>query len=331
MEENSAPARYGGCRHEGRRAYRTTSIALAAASLMVLVAAMGILSPGAPGGSARTEHASAAHPALATGATATAAIPATHVGPVRSLGATTSHFGSISTTSTNWAGYAIVPAAGGGVIQEVTAEWSIPTATCGQPSGAALDAQWVGIDGYGNGNVSQTGTAAYCSSPGATPTYYLWWEFYPYNSAQFIYSASAGDFVQAYVLYNAAACVNGHCGIYDLILNDLSSGNSISVTGDAAVCSGSNCEGGPDASAECVSEEPAGYDLTKATKVTFLACAVEINGLFKGIGSFSNSTGPLYKITQTGPVTGLVAQSVSALSTYYYGKSEFSIGWHHYH
>jgi hypothetical protein len=236
--------------------------------------------------------------------------------------------------STNWAGYAVVPTAGAGSIQEVTAEWYIPTANCSQPKadGPALSSEWVGIDGYNTGTVEQTGTAAYCSSHGATPVYYLWWEFYPYNSAQYVYTANAGDLVQAYVLYNPSVCISGACGVYTLDLSDLTSGNSISVVGGGWICNtAAVCEGGTDSSAECISEVSAGgYVLTKTTPVTFYACAVEISGTFKGIGSFSSAVASTSEITQIGPVSGLKAQTVSGCTSYFYGKSDFTVTWHHY-
>ncbi|MCI4323075.1 MAG: G1 family endopeptidase [Thermoplasmata archaeon] len=236
--------------------------------------------------------------------------------------------------STNWAGYAVVPAAGAGSIQEVTAEWYIPTANCSQPKadGAALSSQWVGIDGFNTGTVEQTGTAAYCSANGATPVYYLWWEFDPYNAAQYVYTANAGDLVQAYVLYNPTICVSGSCGVYTLDLSDISSGNTISVVGGGWICNAAAvCEGGSDASAECISEVSAGgYVLTKTTPLTFYACAVEISGTFKGIGSFSSAVASTNVLTQIGPVSGLKAQTVSGCVAFAYGKSEFTVTWHHY-
>jgi Peptidase A4 family len=306
-------------------------VAIGLAAVMLLAMSQGALNLSTVGNTA-VQTGSASH--TTTLASAHAAPGPIKIGGVKNVktGAI-GRFGIISSTSGNWAGYAAVPKAGNGVIQEITAEWAIPTATCSQPAsyGAALDSQWVGIDGFSTGTVEQTGTSAYCSSNGATPVYYLWWEFYPYNNAQFIYTASAGDFVQAYVLYNPAACVNSVCGVYDLILNDLTSGNSISVTGGGWVCNpnGGSCEGGVDSSAECISEQSGGgFVLTKVTKLTFLACAAEINGTFKGLGSFSSSTATIYSITQ---VNGsLTDQSVSSITSYFYGKSEFSVTWHHY-
>jgi hypothetical protein len=238
--------------------------------------------------------------------------------------------------SGNWAGYVnTVPTTARGSIYEVTSEWYTPTVTCGSaPSGGSYQVSWVGIDGYGTGTVEQVGTLSYCSTTGATPGYYSWWEFAPYNSVQLYASISGGDFVQAYVLYNPAACVSGVCGIYTLSFADLSAGTSFSVTGDPATCNSSGfCEGGVDGSAECISEAPSGFGYSGITPVadykstTFYACADTIGSSFAGIGAhYSPNT--MYKVTQVG-ASSLVDQKPGGLTKYYYGDT-FSVTWSHY-
>ena len=244
--------------------------------------------------------------------------------------APTASFGTVHHSSSgNWAGYADVAAAGTQVYQ-ISASWFIPTTTCGEPNarGAALNSQWVGIDGFGNGNVSQVGTAGYCPYHGASPTYYLWWEFYPYNSAQFVYTASAGDAIQAYVLYNPSWCVNNACGVFTLNLYDISSGNAINVVGGGWICSSGGCEGGPAATAECISEEAAGYQLAKYSPMFFYSCAATIGTTATGIGGFTNHQATTYAITQYGPISGLKSQTVSSLSSVVYTNADFTITWH---
>ncbi len=251
-------------------------------------------------------------------------------GPSGMAGAPNVQFGPITHTySYNWAGYA--DSSSNGAVLEVSANWFIPTTTCGEPNanGAALNDMWVGIDGFANGNVSQLGTAGWCPSHGATPTYYLWWEFYPYNSAQFVYTASAGDAIQAYVLYNPSWCIYGHCGLYTLYLDDISSGQTITVTGNGYYCSGSGCEGGPAASAECISEET-NYQLAKYTGAQFYSCEATIGGYHRGIGGFPAATTSTYAITQYGPVSGLKAQTVTPLLSAVYAHDTFDVNWHHF-
>jgi hypothetical protein len=242
-----------------------------------------------------------------------------------------------SSNSGNWAGYSnTVASTSYGKIYEVTSEWYTPTVNCkSAPSKGAYQVSWVGIDGDGTSTVEQDGTLSYCSTTGATPLYYDWWEFAPYNSIQLSSSISGGDFVQAYVLYNPAACVNGVCGVYTLSVSDLTAGTSFSVTGDPSLCNSAGfCEGGVDGSAECISEAPSGFGyrgvtpLADYSSTTFYACADTIGSLFAGIGSHYAPVS-IYKITQIGGTSGLVDQKPGSLTKYYYG-STFSITWSRY-
>jgi len=298
---------------------RSVMASLVLAAVMVLAAgvAMAVLAIGP----------NAATPAK-TGGTEQAAGP--NSGTITAL----SHVPSaptaaIVTTSNNWAGFAETATAG--TILEVFGEWLVPTVTCTGAPGGALVGTWVGIDGYGNGEVEQAGTSASCSGAGATPVYYDWWEFYPYNSAVNKYHVSPGDFMQVYILYNPYVTVNGHRGIYTLVVSDLNHyGDSFSVTGNPSTCNAKGaCETGPDASAECISEKASSY-LANYGTTTFLSCDSTIGSTFSGIGGHGSHV-TLYRINQVGPVTTLTDQSTSGLSTYDYTDDHFTITWHHYH
>jgi hypothetical protein len=283
-------------------------------------------------------------PVVANGVSSTgaAALPSNlRIGPVQGVSSVpTQHAspGLVKETSSNWAGYAVVPSANG-EIDEVTAEWYVPTTSCSEPTGSAEAVQWIGIDGWGSGTVEQDGTLEYCSSPGATPQYYLWWEFYPYNSIQICSTCSGvapGQFVQAYVMYNPGAEVNGKVGVYTLTITDLSNyAITVTVTGNPSTCnSGGACEGGPNHSVECIAEDPGTgsgslWTLANYGSVKFYACEASINGKYTGIGSFGKTV-TTYELTQTGPISGSDIQIPSALSTYLYGKSEFSVTWNGY-
>jgi hypothetical protein len=238
--------------------------------------------------------------------------------------------GVISTTSSNWAGYADVPSTSG-AIYEAAGEWFSPTVTCGEPKGTAWQASWVGIDGFGNGNVTQAGTLAYCSAPGATPTYWDWYEFYPYESVQLISSSTAGAVVSVYILYNPSVCINGICGVYTIELNDYSNAIYFVTSGGGSVCNSGGCEGGPDATAECISEAPSvGGSIAKLAdygSTTFYLCADTIGTHYSGIGNQS-SVGSIYKINQH---QTHLDQSTGGLSNYYITKSEFTVTWKAYH
>jgi hypothetical protein len=236
---------------------------------------------------------------------------------------------AVKRTSIAWAGYADVPPSAG-EIQEVTAEWTVPVVTC-SPSFNTGQVSWVGIDGWGNGNVEQAGTASDCFS--GTPTYFSWWEFFPYNGITLQASVNGGDLVAANVLYNPSICYGSACGVYTLVFQDFANGVSWVITGNPSVCDSSGCENGPDATVECISEAPqvsstapTQVPLSKYGTTGFSACAAEINGHFRGIGSFG-TLATLYKIREKGDVTGNTIQAVSLLTSYYYGKSSFTLTW----
>jgi hypothetical protein len=243
--------------------------------------------------------------------------------------------------SWNWAGY-VDNASSSGETYEVTANWNVPkVVSCGEASGTAVEVQWVGIDGWSNGNVSQVGTMSYCSGPGATPAYYDWWEFYPYNDIQTVASSSAGAYISAYVLYNPGEEVDGHAGVYTLELYDVDNGVNFVVSGGAWVCSGSGshrvCEGGPDTNAECISEAPSGFghstgydSLAHYKTTTFDGCATTIGSHFAGVGN-QGSYGKVYQVDQCNyTACTRVLQSTGGLSTHIYTDSKFTVTWKSY-
>src|SRR5580700_7795929 len=74
--------------------------------------------------------------------------------------------------SDNWAGYAVV----GTAFTEARGSWTVPSVDCTvNPNGAA--SFWVGIDGWDNDTVEQTGTESQCN--GYKLVTYAWYEFAP--------------------------------------------------------------------------------------------------------------------------------------------------------
>lgn len=125
-----------------------------------------------------------------------------------------------TTTSSNWAGYAV----SGSTYTSVSSSWVEPTVTC---SASGIAAFWVGIDGYGSSSVEQTGTGADCST--GSPVYFAWWETYPQNSMQEYKDAVApGD-----VLTSTVTSLGS--GQYELDLSDTTKGwtehNKVSAPG----------------------------------------------------------------------------------------------------
>jgi hypothetical protein len=104
--------------------------------------------------------------------------------------------------SSNWAGYAAVPADGATAsFSDVTASWAEPKVTCtaGRTDSAAF---WVGLGGDSDTSQSleQLGTEADCDGSGGAPTYSAWWEIVPAASVRMSLVIHAGDRVTAAVL-----------------------------------------------------------------------------------------------------------------------------------
>lgn len=128
--------------------------------------------------------ASAVSLALVTAATGTAAGATTTVGRPATAAPTVGRFGlqlgsapakkaisNLGWESTNWSGYAVT----GQGINAVSANWTVPSVQAS--SKAEYSASWVGIDGFNNDDLIQTGTAQDTAS-GATQ-YFAWWEILP--------------------------------------------------------------------------------------------------------------------------------------------------------
>ncbi|MGH1552821.1 G1 family glutamic endopeptidase [Streptomyces sp. L7] len=81
-------------------------------------------------------------------------------------------------SSTNWSGYAATGSTG--AYTSVTSSWTQPTVTCG--SATTYSSFWVGLDGYSNSALEQTGTEADCI--GGKATYGAWWEVLPASRAR---------------------------------------------------------------------------------------------------------------------------------------------------
>jgi hypothetical protein len=72
----------------------------------------------------------------------------------------------------SWAGYAVT----GSGFNQVSGSWTVTPVDCDASPGSD-SSQWVGIDGWTSDTVEQTGTDSDCN--GTTPSYYVWYEFYP--------------------------------------------------------------------------------------------------------------------------------------------------------
>jgi hypothetical protein len=95
--------------------------------------------------------------------------------PRRSLGPAPNQWGRSDLgifESDNWGGYAVV----GTAFTDARGSWIVPSVDCTvNPNGAA--SLWVGIDGWDDRTVEQTGTESQCN--GIAPVTYAWYEFAP--------------------------------------------------------------------------------------------------------------------------------------------------------
>jgi Peptidase A4 family len=95
--------------------------------------------------------------------------------------------------STNWSGYAGTT----GTYASASASWTQPAGTCSR--GDQYSAFWVGLDGYSDSTVEQTGSEVDCV--GHTAEYYAWYEMYPSLSKNYSNTVKAGDKFTATVTY----------------------------------------------------------------------------------------------------------------------------------
>ncbi|WP_052434315.1 G1 family glutamic endopeptidase [Streptacidiphilus melanogenes] len=139
--------------------------------------------------------------------------------------------------STNWSGYAATGSTG--AFKSVSASWVQPSVSCS--STTTYSSFWVGLDGYSNSALEQTGTEADCI--GGRATYGAWWEVLPASE-----SAYSGVTVAGGDSLTATVTDNGN-GTFTMTLTDSTEGWSKSTT--AAGSSGYQ-----DSSAEVIAEAP---------------------------------------------------------------------------
>ena len=84
---------------------------------------------------------------------------------------------AIGTTNSagGWAGWVSVSPPGTSKYQTVSATWTVPNVSC-DPFEMSSAVEWVGIDGFGESTVQQTGTESQCIV--GTGTYAAWWELF---------------------------------------------------------------------------------------------------------------------------------------------------------
>ena len=141
--------------------------------------------------------------------------------------------GNLGWASSNWSGYAIT----GSNFTSVSGSWTVQSVSATKK--ASYSSQWVGIDGFNNSSLIQTGTESdYVRGAGH---YDAWWEILP--AAETVIPSlpvRPGDHM------SASVSSNGN-GLWTISISDVTSGGSFSTV---------QAYNGPLTSAEWVEEAP---------------------------------------------------------------------------
>ncbi len=125
-------------------------------------------------------------------------------------------------TSSNWSGYAVETNLNfpqNYAVSDVKGTWVVPTLLC--DSNTRYSSAWVGIDGYSDGTVEQTGTEHDCVNGNAQ--FSAWYEMYPRFSHTISLALHANDVIAAEVKYIGST-------YYALTLTNKTTGQSFSTT-----------------------------------------------------------------------------------------------------
>jgi len=218
-----------------------------------------------------------------------------------------------TTTSSNWAGYAVTGATNS--VSFVNGSWTVPTVSGCRAGSSSYSSFWVGIDGYSSSSVEQTGTDSDCH--GATAQYYAWYEFYPSPSHTISGLAiHPGDVIYASVAFASSK--------FTVTLTDTTTGKSFSLSATVSAAQRT--------SAEWIAEAPSsgrilplanfgtvgfGFDTTSLPATN----SATLNGTTGLLGSFSTAV----SIDMVGVHhSSLVKAHTSAISS---DLSSFTVTW----
>jgi hypothetical protein len=157
-----------------------------------------------------------------------------HTGKGHGGGGGSSSFGW---ASSNWSGYALSSSTNG-AYNDITGSWTVPTV---QPSTTSTySSNWIGIDGYNNSSLIQTGTEQDYYSGSAH--YDAWWEILP--AAETV--LPSGHPVQPGDHISASIQNNGN-GTWNITISDATQNWTFTTTQSYS---------GPQTSAEWIEEAP---------------------------------------------------------------------------
>lgn len=184
-------------------------------------------------------------------------------------------------TSSNWSGYAVQAPSS---FTEVQGSWTEPAVTC--PAKATYSAFWVGIDGYKDATVEQTGTEADCI--GGTARYSAWYEMYPKSPVTFRTTVAPGDVMNAQVTRSGKT--------FTLKITDSTQGWTRKVNASSAAAKSSSAEW--IAEAPCCTRLGAPLPLSNFGSVAFTSAEAASGGTAEPVSAFTADNGP-HEISMT--------------------------------
>ncbi len=116
----------------------------------------------------------------------------------------------------NWGGYVVTGATDS--VTTTSVSWTQTAVSC---PGGEDSSPWVGIDGFSDSTVEQTGTDGDCN--GNKPSYYAWYEMYPANTVVINKPIAAGNKFTGTVTFNGGKS-------YTLTLTNVTDGWTNTVT-----------------------------------------------------------------------------------------------------
>ena len=135
--------------------------------------------------------------------------------------------------SSNWSGYAVT----GSGFNSITGSWVVQTVALSKK--ATYSSQWIGIDGFNDSNLIQTGTES--DSANGSTRYDAWWEILP--AAETVIpslTVKPGDHMSASVTHGSGSS-------WTIVISDTSTGQSYTTV---------QAYTGPQTSAEWIEEAP---------------------------------------------------------------------------
>ena len=220
--------------------------------------------------------------------------------------------------SQNWSGYAAVARANV-ALRYVTSTFKVPSVNCAKvaigSAGQTYAAEWVGLDGFNDTTVEQTGVDTFCDSTSGPATSQAWYEMYPLDPVVFT-GVSPGDVIWVSVYFNSGT------NEYQLFLDDETTGSTMQT--DQPCPSGSTCDR---TSAEVISEDPGGAVAGGINLADFGTVAYSASGVTSRNGTHGTlAAAKLWTSTEIimQDPSGNDMATPSALTD---GGADFSIAW----